>query len=149
MADGEIKISAFTTQQFDDSDIVPVIYPDENADSGYSNGKMALSEIADGIVNEIDYTQDLTTTSKKISGAINELKGKSFTGTLLAGSTYLSIDCGEWYPTGDMDIYVDQNSYGVAPKTVQITISYPDPGYGIYMTFDAQNHDVDVKVVFR
>lgn len=49
--------------------------PDQQASSGYTTEKLAMTDLGDFLNNEMEYTQDLDTEDKKISGALNELHG--------------------------------------------------------------------------
>lgn len=49
--------------------------PDQQASSGYTTEKLAMTDLGDFLNNEMEYTQDLDTETKKISGALNELHG--------------------------------------------------------------------------
>lgn len=48
----------------------------DNGDSTYTSVKVPMTQLGQKVVNDIDYTQALNTTSKKPIGAINELKNE-------------------------------------------------------------------------
>ena len=73
-----LMISELPTQATaNETDLFEVAIVDTNSASGYASKKESAAAIADAIVGEYQYPLRLTeTTSKKISGAINEIAGK-------------------------------------------------------------------------
>ena len=45
-----------------------------NQNNGYDSEKVSAGELGEALVNDFEYTQDLSTVSKKVTGAINENK---------------------------------------------------------------------------
>lgn len=72
MPDG-IKFSELqSTLTLGNNDLAAVSH--DNGDSTYTSVKVPMTQLGQKVVNDIDYTQALNTTSKKPIGAINELK---------------------------------------------------------------------------
>ena len=63
-----------TAADFDTSSLFGIDNPDPNSSGDYLTRKVSAATVADYIANNLDYTTDLDTTNKKITGAINELK---------------------------------------------------------------------------
>ena len=72
MADPK-SIHEFLTGEADNGTLFLVDTPDQQAQSGYTTEKLPITDIGDFINNELQYTQDLDTEDKTVSGAINEL----------------------------------------------------------------------------
>ncbi len=107
--------------------------------SGENNSmKVTLAQLASEIVNGIEYTSDLDTTSKKIIGAINEVRGTFVTGTLTAGSTSLTLSDASITTSSTIDIYV--STFGIQPVNAVVTTG------SITLSFLAQASDLSVKV---
>ena len=74
MPDG-IKFSELqSTLTLGNNDLAAVSH--DNGDSTYTSVKVPMTQLGQKVVNDIDYTQALNTTSKKPIGAINELKNE-------------------------------------------------------------------------
>lgn len=72
MADPK-AIHEFTTGAADNGSLFLVDTPDQQSQSGYTTEKLPMTDIGSKVVNGIQYTQDLDTEDKTVSGAINEL----------------------------------------------------------------------------
>ena len=102
--------------------------------------KLLISELASELMTEIDYAS-LTTSSKKIVNAINEVASSTYTevsGTLTAGSTSLTLSDASILATSTFDIYV--SSFGIQPTNAVVATG------SITLTFLAQASDITVKV---
>ena len=62
-----------TTSSFNNLDLMEIAQVDAQSVTGYSSYKKTMNQIGDKLNNSIEYSIDLTTTDKKIIGAINEL----------------------------------------------------------------------------
>lgn len=69
-----------------------------NQNNGYDSEKVSASELGEALVNDFEYTQDLSTVSKKVTGGINENKS-------VIGYSYDEYDATTAYSTGDLCIY--------------------------------------------
>ena len=102
--------------------------------------QLLISELANALMTDISYGS-LDTTSKKIIGAINELKaadGVEVTGTLLAGATSITLSDASITTTSTIDIYTDV--FGIQPTNAVVASG------SITLTFLAQASDITVKV---
>ena len=70
----DFRISDLPTSiPFNNLDIMEVSQVDSNSPSGYSSVQKTMEEIGEKLNNDIQYASGLSTTNKKIIGAINEL----------------------------------------------------------------------------
>lgn len=69
-----------------------------NQNNGYDSEKVSASELGEALVNDFEYTQDLSTVSKKVTGAINEHQS-------VIGYTYDEYDATTAYSKDDLCIY--------------------------------------------
>ena len=67
------SIYEFATGTADNGSLFLVDNPDQSAESGYTTEKLPMTDIGSKIVNGIQYTQNISTQAKSVSGAINEL----------------------------------------------------------------------------
>ena len=117
-----------------------------NGQLGYLSRKVTLAELANFIVNSNQYTNALNTTSKVITGAINEVLasaggGTELTATLTAGQTSVTFNNVAILTTSTFDFYTD--TWGVNPTAVTVSTGT------LVLTFEAQASDVSVKVVIK
>lgn len=116
----EYRISELpTTAGLSNSDLmeVSIVYP--SATSGYLSVKVPLTQLADKLLGGIDYTTDLSTVSKKIFGAINEVKSNIdnlpkpivLKGTLGTGGTISTLPVDGSADIGDMYIVSTAGTY--------------------------------------
>lgn len=105
---------------------------------GYQSLKIEATDLAVGIVSDLQYSALLDTTSKTIVGAINEVRGKFVTGTLSIGSTSITLSDASITTSSTIDIYVD--TWGVNPETVVVATG------SVTMTFEAQSAALGVKI---
>ena len=124
------------------NDLVEVARVDAQGETGYSSRKATIKQLAEEILNDIQYTSELDTTAKKIIGAINELNARStytdVTGTLTAGSTSITLQATEITTTSTIDIYTD--TFGIQPVNAVVATGT------ITITFLAQASNISVKV---
>ena len=66
-------IHEFATGTPDNGSLFLVDTPDQSAESGYTTEKLPMTDVGSKLVNGIQYTQNLNTDVKTISGAINEV----------------------------------------------------------------------------
>lgn len=92
------SIHEFTTGQVEATTLLLGDFVDLDAQSGYTTYKASVSDIGEVILEDIEYTQDLTTVDKTIIGAINENKS-------VIGYSYDAYDATTAYSTGDLCIY--------------------------------------------
>lgn len=118
--------------------------PDISATSGYTTEKLPIADLADFILGDLAYTQDLDTNIKNIFGAINELHSNisepwtDVTGTLQAGSTSITLSDNAITTSSTIDVYTD--TFGVNPTNMVVTTGQ------VVLTFPAQASNLGVKV---
>lgn len=66
-----------TAADFDTSSLFGIDNPDPNSSGDYLTRKVSAAAVADYIANGLDYTTDLDTANKKLSGSINEVNAKA------------------------------------------------------------------------
>ena len=66
-------IHEFATGTPDNGSLFLVDTPDQSAESGYTTEKLPMTDVGSKLVNGIQYTQNLNTDVKTVSGAINEV----------------------------------------------------------------------------
>lgn len=113
---------------------------DQQSASGYSSKKITSENVGNQLLTAYNYNT-LNTTAKNPIGAINELKGKELTSTLIAGQTTVTFSDAAITTTSTIDIYVDV--YGISPEDVTVTTGQ------IVLTFEEQASDLGVKVVIK
>lgn len=92
------SIHEFTTGEVEATTLLLGDFVDLDAQSGYTTYKASVSDIGEVILEDIEYTQDLTTVDKTIVGAINENKS-------VIGYSYDEYDPTTAYSKGDLCIY--------------------------------------------
>lgn len=69
----DMKISELSSvASLNNGDLIEVSQVDSSSPTGYTSMKASMKDVGDKVVNEIQYTQELDTSAKKITGAINE-----------------------------------------------------------------------------
>lgn len=69
----DMKISELSSvASLNNGDLIEVSQVDELSPTGYSSMKASMTDVGNKVNNNIQYTQDLDTTSKTVIGAINE-----------------------------------------------------------------------------
>lgn len=89
-------ISAFNAASAVDANTLFLVSTPNGADYDSENASAAL--VADAVVNDFEYTQDLSTVSKKVTGGINENKS-------VIGYSYDEYDPTTAYSKDDLCIY--------------------------------------------
>lgn len=141
MAELDKSISQLdATQTLPVGSLLLVSLEDLQAASGYESYKVASNVVASQFMTAYNFT-GLNTTSKNIVGAVNEVKGKEVTGTLLAGNTSITLQDAAITTTSTIDIYTDV--FGISPESVSVATGE------ITITFEAQASDLGVKVVIK
>ena len=132
-----------TAGQLDNTDIFAL---SKVSGSGYISAKTSLTALATKIATDVNYTSDLQTTSKTITGAINEIAqgggggGGSWTdvtGTLTAGSTSITLSNVAITTTSTIEVFNDLD----VPYNSKTLLTG-----SITLTFDAQQSNMSVKV---
>jgi hypothetical protein len=113
---------------------------DLQAASGYESYKITAGNVANQFMTAYSFN-GLNTTSKNVVGAVNEVKGKEVTGTLLAGNTSITLQDAAITTTSTIDIYTDV--FGISPESVAVATGE------ITITFEEQAADLGVKVVIK
>lgn len=129
-----------TAVTLDTGDLFETAIPDAGSASGYSSKKMTLAQLADYAENSVQYPE-LRTTSKTIVGAINETRGVSLTGTLVAGNTSITLSNNAITSNSILDIYTD--TFGVNPTDVTVATG------SVTLTFDSQAANVAILVFVK
>ena len=123
-------------------DLVYAAVEDISSVTGYYGKKASAGTLGTALLSNISFPLIFTkTTAQTAAGAINELAGTTLTGTLLTGSTTLTLSDASILTTSTVDIYTD--TWGVNPTDVTLSTG------SITLTFDAQASDIAVKVVIR
>jgi hypothetical protein len=98
----------------------------------------------------LNYASDLHTTNKTIIDAINEVNsatsGVTKTGTLEAGETSLVFTDNSITDDSLVDWYIEEAYYGIVAPTAFTTDA---ANHTLTLTFDAQEEDIDIKVVIK
>lgn len=142
MAASDIEISQLpAAANFTTSSLVPIAAP---ALSGYDTKHVSGAQIADGVLDDFNYNE-LLTSAKSIIGAINELAGiggrsLAVTGTLTAGNTTITLSDAAITPDSWIQIYTDANIDYINAVTTNGSIT---------ISFEAQAADVEVGVEIR
>lgn len=92
------SIHEFTTGQVEATTLLLGDFVDLDAQSGYTTLKMSVSDLGEVLLEDIEYTQDLQTVDKTITGAINENKS-------VIGYSYDEYDPTTAYAKDDLCIY--------------------------------------------
>lgn len=136
-----------TVVSLKDSDLFAISSPDTSTPPVYTSAQSPISQVAAKIVEGTTFATSLPTTNKTVAGAIQEIYGEIFTGTLTAGSTSITFQDTHAGTTADphtisnsatFDIYTD--TFGVNPTNVTVSAGE------IVLTFSVQANDLGVKV---
>ena len=101
--------------------------------------KAKLTALALKIIKTITYT-DLTTSSKTVEGAINEVNGKWLSGTLTAGATTITFSDSSITTNSLFRLFIDTDYATLGYESVSVSSG------SITFTFEAQNSNVAMKV---
>lgn len=113
---------------------------DQESASGYSSKKITSENVGNQLLTAYSYNL-LNTSAKNPIGAINELKGKEFSGIILAGGNKIVFQDASITTFSTVDIYT--NVYGVNP--IDVSVSNGE----ITITFDTLESNLGVKVVIK
>lgn len=136
-----------TTVALKDNDILAVSSPDTSTPPVYTSVQSPISQVAAKIVEDTTFTTSMPTTKKTVVGAIQEIYGEVFIGTLTTGSTSITFQDTHAGTTADphtitsdatFDFYTD--TFGVNPTNVTVSTGQ------IVLTFEEQESDLGVKV---
>lgn len=122
------------------SDLLYIAIPNALSPTGFSLCKITSSELADYLLNQIQFATRLDTTHKTVFGAINEVAGKKLPATLTAGSTSLTFT--DSAITADSLIFVFTEG-GLLYNSITTAVG------SVVLTFDEQATDVDVAILVR
>lgn len=130
-----------TAGQLDNTDIFAV---SKVSGSGWISAKATLTALATKIATAFNFTSDLQTTAKTLTGAINEVAqgggGSSYTdvtGTLNAGSTSITLSNAAITTSSTIEVF---NDLDVPYNSKTLSTG------SITLTFDAQSSNMSVKV---
>lgn len=116
----EYRISELdSVASLNNGDLVEVAGVDAQTETGYRSVKVPMTQLGDKLLNGIDYVTDLQTTSKKVFGAINEVKSNIdnlpkpivLKGTLGTGGTISTLPVDGSADIGDMYIVSTAGTY--------------------------------------
>lgn len=143
MAESDKKISQLDLAvSFPVGALIVASLEDEHSASGYASFKVPSELLASEILSSYSWPLLLNTTSKSVTGAINELNGKVYqvelSATLSAGSTTIGFLDAAITTSSVIDIYTDK--WGVNPESVTVSTG------SVTLTFEAQASDLGVKV---
>ena len=113
---------------------------DETSDTGYYSRKITAQTVATGVLSSLSLPLLFTkTTAKNAAGAINEIAPTKITGTLLAGSTSITLSDAAITASSTLKFYSDK--WGLVPSAAPVVAVG-----SVTLTFDAQDSDTVIKV---
>lgn len=123
------------------NDLLTIAHKDTQSSTGYTSMTVTPNSLGAHAVEDQDFV-NLHTTSKKIEGAINEIKDSmaswfEVTGTLAAGQTQIVLSNAGITTNKTVEIFTDV--YGVNPTNVVVASG------SVTVTFEAQQSDLGVK----
>ena len=138
-----VPFSQLPTADFEDTSLIAHSIPrGEGAGTAWLSRVQTLRKLASHIFGTSSWTEELSTTSKTIFGAINEIAvatgGVVVSGTLLAGQTTITFTNAAISSNSRFDFYTD--TFGVNPTAVSVS------GTTLAVTFAAQANDLGVLV---
>lgn len=136
-----------TAEELSASDVIA----EQRENSGtWLSRKLTLNELGLFLLKVLNFASDLHTTSKNIIGAINEVhsatSGVELSGTLVAGATSLVFTDNSITSSSMIDWYIEEAYYGIVAPTAFVT---DETNHTLTLTFEAQEDDVDIKVVIK
>lgn len=136
-----IKMSAMNEAlQLAIGDLFYLGQEDETSDTGYYSRKITAQTVANGVLSSLSMPLLFTkTTAKNAAGAINEIAPTKITGTLLAGSTSITLSDAAITASSTLKFYSDK--WGLVPSAAPV-VSVGS----VTLTFDAQDSDTVIKV---
>lgn len=131
----EYRISELqNVSTMNNDDLVEVSQVNASATSGYVSLKARIVDLAKKIVSGIQFTTDLNTTDKTLSGAINEIDDKTddeithYTGTPTSGSTAEAIYKAKYHVGDTISLATPFVGYiSSSSKRVRFTIPLDKP----------------------
>lgn len=131
----EYRISELqNVSTMNNDDLVEVSQVNASATSGYVSLKARIVDLAKKIVSGIQFTTDLNTTDKTVSGAINEINDKTddeithYTGTPTSGSTAEAIYKAKYHVGDTISLATPFVGYiSSSSKRVRFTIPLDKP----------------------
>lgn len=113
---------------------------DAGSDTGYYSRRMTAQTLATGVLSSLSLPLLFTkTTAKNAAGAINEIAPTKITGTLLAGSTSITLSDAAITASSTLKFYSDK--WGLVPSAAPVVAAG-----SVTLTFDAQDSDTVIKV---
>lgn len=122
------------------SDLLYIAIPNALSPTGFSLCKVTSSELADYMLNQIQYATRLDTTHKTVFGSINEVAGKKLTNTLTAGSTSLTFTDSAIVDPSLILVFAEG---GLLYNSITTAVG------SVVLTFDEQASDVAVTIIVR
>lgn len=146
MANKEIH-ELITAEELSASDVIA----EQRENSGtWLTRKLTFNALGLFLLKVMNFASDLHTTNKTIIGAINEVNsatsGVTKTGTLEAGETSLVFTDNSITDDSLVDWYIEEAYYGLVAPTSFVT---DEVNHTLTLTFDAQENDIDIKVVIK
>lgn len=113
---------------------------DETSDTGYYSRYITAQTVATGMLSSLSLPLLFPkTTAKNAAGAINEIAPTKITGTLLAGSTSITLSDASITASSTLKFYSDK--WGLVPSAAPVVAVG-----SVTLTFDAQDSDTEIKV---
>lgn len=136
-----IKMSAMNEAlQLAIGDLFYLGQEDETSDTGYYSRRITAQTVATGVLSSLSLPLLFTkTTAKNAAGAINEIAPTKITGTLLAGSTSITLSDAAITANSTLKFYSDK--WGLVPSAAPVVAVG-----SVTLTFDAQESDTVIKV---
>lgn len=122
------------------SDLLYIAIPNALSPTGFSLCKVTSSELADYLLNGIQFATRLETTHKNVFGAINEVAGKELPATLTAGSTSLTFTDSSITADSLISVFAEG---GLLYNSITTAVG------SVVLTFDEQATDVAVTILVR
>lgn len=146
MADIEIH-ELITAEELSSSDVIA----EQRENSGtWLTRKLTFNALGLFLNKVLNFASDLHTSNKTIIGAINEVNsatsGVTKTGTLEAGETSLVFTDNAITDDSLVDWYIEEAYYGIVAPTAFAT---DETNHTLTLTFEAQEADVEIKVVIK
>lgn len=91
MADSKMISELINAEQISGSDLLVIAILNALSSTGYLTRKFTIAELGDFLNTDLQYLLDLSTTSKTITGAINELNAKTGSDIAVSDSDNTSI----------------------------------------------------------
>ena len=137
-----------TAEEISSSD---VIAEQRNNSGTWLTRKITFNALGLFLNKMLNFASDLRTTHKTIIDAINEVfelagGGVELSDTLEAGETSLVFTDNAITSSSKVDWYIEEAYYGIVAPTAFVT---DEINHTLTLTFDAQEDDIDIKVVIK